>query len=353
MRTRLLFCLASAALAVGCADDAIECSENADCVQGGIPGTCEPSPASEHSWCAFTDSSCTATGKRWGARAGDGLAKSCLEGTVGADAGPDGSAPDAGADEVWSRPTIVANVNSAKSDMGPCLSSNGLELFFSSYRDDPVNHVLGEIYVATRGVTSAPFETVKPLSIVNTGANELAPDITADGKELFFERVGQGIMVTKRSSPAAAWGAPVETGLNGVRFPSISADGLTLYLSKSDCQPGCLVKSTRANRNAAWGDLEAVPLPGGLVGYDVADISGDGRKLLLYGGSTSQAKVLIATRPSEASPWTHVDSIPNISFGTTHSEPSWGFEDREIYMAAKYPPPDGVGEQDIFVSALQ
>lgn len=80
----------------GCpGDTTIDCATNADCLQGGIPGTCLPSPSSSERWCAFTDLSCPA-GQRWGVKSGDGLAGECV-----ADETPDGGADadiDAGPD---------------------------------------------------------------------------------------------------------------------------------------------------------------------------------------------------------------------------------------------------------------
>jgi len=84
--------LAVAMLCSGCpGNDTIDCTTNADCLQGGIPGTCLPSPSSSTRWCAFSDSTCPG-GARWGVASGDGLAGMCL-----AEAPPDGG-PDADID---------------------------------------------------------------------------------------------------------------------------------------------------------------------------------------------------------------------------------------------------------------
>ncbi len=94
-------------------------------------------------------------------------------------------------------------------------------------------------------------------------------------------------------------------------------------------------------------------LPGGLDGYTIVDVSADGLKLLLNGGAVNEARILLATRPSTSSVWTDVESIPTLSFNTTHLGASWGVQDGEIYLAGTYAPPTGVGDRDILVSALQ
>jgi hypothetical protein len=94
--TRLVFgalVLMETAFATGCGDDHTRtCSVSGDCVQGGVSGTCLPSPVSAKSWCAYPDPEC-ASQLRWGLLAGDGLAKTCVE---SADAGvPDAADSDA------------------------------------------------------------------------------------------------------------------------------------------------------------------------------------------------------------------------------------------------------------------
>jgi hypothetical protein len=81
--------------------DAITCESSDDCLQGGIPGMCLPSPRSSAHFCAFTDQTCPApTVARWGVKSGDGLAAMCVAGEASdggiphLDAGvPDASAP--------------------------------------------------------------------------------------------------------------------------------------------------------------------------------------------------------------------------------------------------------------------
>lgn len=84
----------AALLTAGCGGNStIDCTVNTDCTQGGIPGVCLPSPSSSTRWCAFTDTTCP-SGQRWGAAAGDDLARTCVAGSV-ADAGIDAAVADA------------------------------------------------------------------------------------------------------------------------------------------------------------------------------------------------------------------------------------------------------------------
>ena len=105
MRSALLLSAAVALLAA-CGDDggtSRACNTSDECVQGGVHGTCRPSPSASKSWCSYEDSACPAPpAERWGAAAGDGLAGTCVNmETVDAgtpdvatfDAGPDAEVP--------------------------------------------------------------------------------------------------------------------------------------------------------------------------------------------------------------------------------------------------------------------
>lgn len=85
--TRRLIIVAFATLAACRSHETIDCTTNDDCLQGGIPGVCMPSPIDDsvENWCAFSDTSCPG-GLRWGILSGDGIASICL--AADGDAGP-------------------------------------------------------------------------------------------------------------------------------------------------------------------------------------------------------------------------------------------------------------------------
>jgi hypothetical protein len=75
--------VALAALAGCSSKQTIDCATNADCIQGGVMGTCLASPASSEHWCAFSDPMCDGSRLRWGLASGDGLAAECVAGVGG------------------------------------------------------------------------------------------------------------------------------------------------------------------------------------------------------------------------------------------------------------------------------
>ncbi len=83
-------------LALGACIDDLQprpCRQDADCLQGGVEGTCLSSPTSSESWCAFLNGRCPG-GLEWGTLAGEGLGRTCVSPAAAVDA-PPGSTADA------------------------------------------------------------------------------------------------------------------------------------------------------------------------------------------------------------------------------------------------------------------
>jgi Tol biopolymer transport system component len=142
--------------------------------------------------------------------------------------------------EPWSEPVNLGPiVNSSSREAGPYISADGLELYFQSDR-------LGgqgdrDIWVTTRSAKSEPWsEPVNLGPMVNSSSREASPCLSSDGLELYFQSDrlgGQGdgdIWVTTRKTTTDSWVEPVNLGpaVNGPALdgtPYISADGLMLF----------------------------------------------------------------------------------------------------------------------------
>ncbi len=127
-------------------------------------------------------------------------------------------------DGEFSAPTndLGPNVNTVSDEWSPCLSSDGLSLYFSSNRAGGSGDY--DIYVATRGVPEGDFGDVENLgSGVNTFAFEGGPGISPDGRELYFNRHGT-LWVARRENPSATFNPAVNTWISGAR-PQFSPNG--------------------------------------------------------------------------------------------------------------------------------
>jgi Tol biopolymer transport system component len=77
----------------------------------------------------------------------------------------------------------VEGINTNAREEGFSLSDDGLTLFFAS---DRLNDDDMDLFVATRDDTAASFESVEPLIDLNSTAQDLDPQLSPDGLELFF-----------------------------------------------------------------------------------------------------------------------------------------------------------------------
>ena len=154
--------------------------------------------------------------------------------------------------EPWGEPVNLGSaVNSELDEYNPCLSGDGLELYFVHGRWDPEDAPTEEsIYVTRRATVDDLWGEPEDLGpVVNSHACQDTPWISSDGRVLMFTDIwiceprpgglgGTDIWFTRRSSKEAEWTTPLNLGnpINSVfdeDFPMISADGSTLYFSSS------------------------------------------------------------------------------------------------------------------------
>jgi Tol biopolymer transport system component len=144
--------------------------------------------------------------------------------------------------DYWGTPiNLGSTVNSPYEDGLPCVSADGLELYFYSNR--PGGYGGRDLWVTTRATKEDPWsEPVNLGPTVNSPANEASAEISDDGLVLFFasERTGGygsgDLWLTKRKTRDDAWELPANLGPKvntayGEFYPSLSPDGLWLYFS--------------------------------------------------------------------------------------------------------------------------
>ncbi len=139
-------------------------------------------------------------------------------------------------------------INTAARELGPNISADGLSLYFSSTRDGGAGG--NDLYVATRESLWAPWGTPVNLGpVVNSAVDDVSPCISADGLSLYFSDwdqtgiparpggIGQAdLWVSRRTSPFDPWSMPTNLGrtVNSTDIegaPDISHDGLMLLFS--------------------------------------------------------------------------------------------------------------------------
>jgi Tol biopolymer transport system component len=171
-------------------------------------------------------------------------------------------------DDPWGEPeNLGPTVNSSQIDWDPCISSEGLELYFRSHRTGGYGG--GDIWVAKRKTKKDAWEVPVNLgATVNSSAHADSPSISGDGLELFFTAYNRSggygnwdLWVTMRESTADPWTQPVNLGptvnsSSGDNVPGISFDSRILFFI-SDRPDGFggydLYMTTRATKDKDWG----------------------------------------------------------------------------------------------------
>jgi Tol biopolymer transport system component len=173
----------------------------------------------------------------------------------------------ASVEDDWGSPeNLGPMVNSASTDWGASITSDGLELYFSSNR--PGGCGATDIYVTRRATRTSPWgPPANPGSQVNGSLRDQWPSVSSDGRELYVSSNRPGglgesdLYVSKRATIQDPWGDPVNLGpaVNSP-FPEIisrlSPDGLLLFFHSP--RPGRFGKhgdgyaARRASCSAPW-----------------------------------------------------------------------------------------------------
>jgi len=150
-------------------------------------------------------------------------------------------------DDPWGDPVNLGSViNTKYSELLPSISPDGLELYFSDYSEGgnnppPGGYGGGDLWVAKRLTRNDPWQEPKNLGLqVNSGYQDARLHISSDGLLLFFDSqrpsgFGLGdIYMTRRTTLSDPWGEAVNLGqmVNTSAFeaqPNISSDGRTLF----------------------------------------------------------------------------------------------------------------------------
>ena len=139
-------------------------------------------------------------------------------------------------EDLWGNPVNLGTaVNSASDESSPSISPDGLSLYFQSGRPGGTGGI--DIYVSTRTSTSEPWGPAVNLGpIVNHSGNDNFPSISDDGLRLYFSHFFSNtvqLWVTTRTSISDAWSQPVNLGWVAVS-PRFSADGSVMYIGSHE-----------------------------------------------------------------------------------------------------------------------
>jgi hypothetical protein len=225
----------------------------------------------------------------------------------------------------WSAPVNLGpTFNSAASDAGPAISSDGLSLYFHS--DRPGGQGANDIWVSQRATVNDPWGPLANLGpTINTASAESQPAFSADGHWLFFASDkpgglgGDDIYQSYRPNvhDDFGWQTPTNLGANVNSATRDSWPGYfehggapQLYFATSG-RPGSLggddVYVTNLQADGTWGQSTPVPELNSPVADRRPHLRRDGLELFLFSdrtGTLGAADVWVSTRATADAPWT-------------------------------------------------
>jgi Tol biopolymer transport system component len=140
--------------------------------------------------------------------------------------------------------SLGETVNSPGKDGYPCISDDGLSLYFTSNRAGGEGRQ--DLYVTTRLTKNDAWSVPVNLGpTVNSPVDDFGPSLTSDGLSLIFVSTRPGkfskwadLWMTKRRSTSDLWREPINLGptinkenTDDVSYVDISPDGTTLFLT--------------------------------------------------------------------------------------------------------------------------
>jgi hypothetical protein len=196
-----------------------------------------------------------------------------------------------------------------EAEANPCVSADGLELYFSDMWPSYINGCLrsggygkGDIWVSKRETREADWgEPINLGPTVNSvGEYDGTPHLSPDGLELYFSSTrapgnGGDLYVSTRPTKDDPWGPAVDLGapINTMAdqdylfYPFLSYDGLSLFFTAipwpwagnaGGFSNGDILVSSRPSRDDGWGVPSRVPV--------LSSATNDGALTFARGGST-------------------------------------------------------------------
>jgi len=260
-------------------------------------------------------------------------------------------------------PTNVGTpVNTSADDGNFCISADGLELYFASTRQGVYPDF--DLYVMRRASITEEWSDPANLGpTINSTSYDATPCISPDGLELFFssERPGgcgkPDLWVITRPTRGGSWGTPVNLGLtvNSGQWdqaPTISSDGLTLYFESDRQGHGDIWFIARASTHDAWTSPQALGAPVNTTyGEWGPCLSRDGLVLFFTSnnrpGGMGDYDIWVTTRATIEGQWSvPVNLGPGVNSPVKELVPTLSFDGSVLYFASNRP--GGYGGYDIW-----
>jgi len=248
----------------------------------------------------------------------------------------------------WSRPVSLGPiVNSTAHEHNPAISRDGLSLYFSSTRTGSQGF---DIWVSQRLAIDLPWETPVNLGpTVNTPANENGPNLSPDGRYLFFQSTRPGgpgladLYMSRRvlSNGGYVWDTPMP--LSSLNTPGLDAG--PNYFANEHGRPQLFFTTTRLGgpedihmselqKDGIWGDPVPVfelnsPAPDGR-----STIRRDGLEMIFDSSRDGgQTDLYTSIRDHVWQPWSIPEKVAGpINTDGFEARPALSYDGRTLYF---------------------
>jgi hypothetical protein len=255
----------------------------------------------------------------------------------------------------YGMPELVPISDPGSEDDDPTLPADMLELYFASRR--PGGAGIDDIWVSRRETTDHPWDMPVPVTELNTEDRENTPEISLDGRVMFFSStrgglVEEDVFMSMRADQESEWSPPtpvtaVNTAVRDVG-PFVTAGGLHMYACTGPNTTLDLVHFERETLAGAW----SAPFPIvelNTVGQDCGAWVDASRLVIAFmsdrPGSVGSTDLWTASRGSVEEPFGPPFSIvgPNSTDG---EDDPWLSQDGDVVYFAS----DRTGFQDLYVA---
>ena len=278
----------------------------------------------------------------------------------------------ANADFTFGEPVNLGPPFNTPSDDGSfILSLDGLELYICSDRPGGLGY--GDIWRSTRETDDDPWGPLVNVQEINSRYNEVFPCLSGDGLTLYFSDFwdwnaagdrpgglgGRDLWMCTRASRNDPWGTPVNMGAplnsgSADATPFTSHNGLTFIFASNRSGGRGDHDLWMSTRPAAEGDWAAPVNMGPAVNSSALDAEGclstDGLALFFCSnrpGGMGSYDIWLTTRPSQAAAWSPpVNLGPAINTSVGEGLPSLSLDLKTLYFISNQP--GGIGGWDIY-----
>ena len=227
----------------------------------------------------------------------------------------------------FSPPTRVDELATVEFEFDPNMSASGTTMYFSS-------NIAGslDIYQTRRAARDAPWETPVVVPELASADNDVNPAIAASDLELFHGAADVRRLV--RATPDAPWSGP-ELVIAAMP-PYVTPQGVDLALDdrlmvlSTALVTGEIVilESMRADPASAFSTPMVMAAVAPNDNAEFPSISQDGLELFVSFGPAGQREIALATRPDLESPFGAAVVIPEIASTSDDSDPDLSADGR-------------------------